>query len=255
MDRGTWIGLLLGITLLGVAIGFGPTPRIFFHPASTMVVVGGIIAATFIRFPLSHVAGAFPIASRAFFTRVPEPQEVVRQIVGLAQIAKRAGTNNLEKQANLEGFLGQGLRMVVDRIDREMIEDRLLREIQSTQERHSQGQEIFRFIATAAPSFGMVGTLIGMVQLFATMKDPSGVGNAMALSLLSTLYGAVIAYLFAIPVAGKLEVRSREELQVKRLMLEGVMGIQAEMNPALLESQLNAHLAPHKQVRLHAGAR
>ncbi len=255
MDRGTWIGLLLGIVLLGVAIGFGPNPRIFFHPASTMVVVGGIVASMFIRFPLSHVAGAFRIASGAFFTRVPDPQDTVRQIVGLAQIAKRQGSNNLEKQAALEGFLGQGLRMVVDRLEPGLIEDRLLREIQATQERHSQGQEIFRFIATAAPSFGMVGTLIGMVQLFATLKDPTGVGGAMALSLLSTLYGAVIAYLFAIPVAGKLELRSREELQMKRLMMEGVMGIQAEMNPALLESQLNAHLAPTKQVRLHAGSR
>ncbi len=255
MDRGTWIGLLLGITLLGVAIGFGPTPRIFFHPASTMVVVGGVIASTFIRFPLNHVSGALRIASRAFFTRVPDPQDVVRQIVGLAQIAKRLGANNLEKQASLEGFLGQGLKMVVDRLDREHIEDRLLREIHATQERHAQGQEIFRFIATAAPSFGMVGTLIGMVQLFATLKDPTGVGGAMALSLLSTLYGAVIAYLFAIPVAGKLELRSREEMQMKRLMMEGVMGIQAEMNPALLESQLNASLAPRHQVRLHAGSR
>lgn len=255
MDRGTWFGLLLGVTLLGLAIGFGPTPRIFFHPASTLVVVGGVLASTFIRFPLNHVASGFRIASRAFFTRIPDPQDVVRQIVGISQIAKRQGLQNLERQASLEGFLGQGLHMVVDRLDRDLIEDRLLREIQATQERHSQGQEIFRFIATAAPSFGMVGTLIGMVQLFATLKDPSGVGGAMALSLLSTLYGAVIAYLFAIPVAGKLELRSREELQMKRLMLEGVLGIQGEMNPSLLESQLNAHLAPHKQVRLHAGAR
>lgn len=255
MDRGTWFGLLLGVSLLGLAIGFGPNPRIFFHLASTLVVVGGVIASTFIRFPLGHVAGGFRIASRAFFTRIPDPQDVVRQIVGISQIAKRQGLQNLERQVNLEGFLGQGLRLVIDRLDRDLIEDRLAREIQSTQERHVQGQEIFRFIATAAPSFGMVGTLIGMVQLFATLKDPSGVGGAMALSLLSTLYGAVIAYLFAIPVAGKLELRSREELQMKRLMLEGVLGIQSEMNPSLLESQLNAHLAPQKQVRLHAGAR
>ena len=255
MDRGTWLGLLLGVLLLGIAIGFGPTPRIFFHPASTLVVVGGVVASTFIRFPLRHVAAGFRIASRAFFTRIPEPQDVVRQVVGISQIAKRQGLQNLEKQANLEGFLGQGVRLVIDRLDRDLIEDRLAREIQSTQERHAQGQEIFRFIATSAPSFGMVGTLIGMVQLFATLKDPSGVGGAMALSLLSTLYGAVIAYLFAIPVAGKLEIRTREELLMKRLMMEGILGIQAEMNPSLLESQLNAHLAPAKQVRLHVTAR
>jgi len=255
MDRGTWFGLLLGVTLLGLAIGFGPNPRIFFHLPSTLVVVGGVIAATFIRFPLGHVSGAFRIASRAFFTRIPDPHDVVRQIVGISQVAKRQGVQNLERQFTLEGFLGQGVQLVQDRLSRELIEDRLAREIQATQERHSQGQDLFRFIATAAPSFGMVGTLIGMVQLFATLKDPTGVGGAMALSLLSTLYGAVIAYLIAIPMAGKLELRSREEIQMKRLMMEGILGIEAEMNPSILESQLLAHLAPQKQARILARTR
>jgi chemotaxis protein MotA len=254
MDRGTWIGLLLGLALLGLAISLGPNARIFFHPPSMIVVVGGLIASLFIRFPMSQVASAFKVASGAFFHQAQEPAEVVRLLVGLSQRAKREGTKNLEKAGVDDPFLDRGLRMVVDRIEREHIEDALAREIQATQERHMQGQEIFRFIATAAPSFGMVGTLIGMVQLFASIKDPSTVGGAMALSLLSTLYGAVIAYLFAIPIAGKLELRSREELTNKRLMLEGILGIQAEQNPTLLEGQLNSFLAPAKKVRLHAAS-
>ena len=249
MDRGSFIGVLLGFLLLGVAIGFGPNPRIFFNPPSTMVVIGGVIAATLIRFPLDHVRYAFSIASRAFSTRTPDSQEVIAEIVGLSQRARREGLINLEKYLDVEGFLAKGLRMVVDRAGRDHIREVLGQELRATQERHHQGQEIFRFIALAAPSFGMVGTLIGMVQLFASIKDPSNIGGAMALSLLSTLYGAVIAYLLAIPIAGKLELRSREELQLKQIMLEGVMGIQAEMHPMALQAQLDAFLAPKERER------
>jgi chemotaxis protein MotA len=171
----------------------------------------------------------------------------VGQIVGLSQRARREGLLNMEKAMDVEGFLSKGLRMVVDRASREHIHAVLAAELRSTQDRHLQGQEIFRFIALSAPSFGMVGTLIGMVQLFASIKDPSNIGGAMALSLLSTLYGAVIAYLLAIPIAGKLELRSKEELQLKHIMLEGVLGIQAEMHPTALEAQLNAFLAPRER--------
>jgi chemotaxis protein MotA len=247
MDRGSFLGLLLGVLLLAMAIGLGPNPRIFIHPASLMVVVGGVIAATLIRFPLDHVRYAFSIASRAFFTRAPGTLALVSQIVGLSQRARREGLLNMEKAMDVEGFLSKGLRMVVDHVEREHIQAVLSQELRATQDRHHQGQEIFRFIALSAPSFGMVGTLIGMVQLFASIKDPSSIGGAMALSLLSTLYGAVIAYLLAIPIAGKLELRSKEELQLKQIMLEGVLGIQAEMHPTALEAQLNAFLAPKER--------
>jgi chemotaxis protein MotA len=247
MDRGSFLGVLLGVLLLAVAIGLGPNPRIFFNPAGTIVVVGGVIAATLIRFPLEHVSYAFTIASRAFFTRAPATKALVAQIVGLSQRARREGLLNMEKSMDVEGFLAKGMLMVVDQSDREHIHALLAAELRSTQDRHLQGQEIFRFIALSAPSFGMVGTLIGMIQLFASIKDPTNIGGAMALSLLSTLYGAVIAYLLAIPIAGKLELRSKEELQLKQIMLEGVLGIQAEMNPTALEAQLNAFLAPRER--------
>lgn len=247
MDRGSFLGMLLGVGLLAVAIGLGPNPRIFFHPAGTIVVVGGVLAATLIRFPLEHVSYAFSIANRAFLTRAPETRALVAQIVSLSQRARREGLLKMEKAMDVEGFLAKGLRMVVDQADREHIQSVLVQELRTTQERHHQGQEIFRFIALSAPSFGMVGTLIGMIQLFASLKDPSGIGSAMALSLLSTLYGAVIAYLLAIPIAGKLEVRSKEELELKQIMLEGILGIQAEMHPAALEAQLAAFLAPRER--------
>jgi chemotaxis protein MotA len=141
-----------------------------------------------------------------------------------------------------------GLRMVIDQIDADRIKALLDAEIKATLDRHDLGQETFRFIAIAAPSFGMVGTLIGMVQLFASTDDPSKLAAAMALSLLSTLWGAVIAYLFAMPIAGKLELRSREEAQNKVLIMEGIVGIQAEINPSHLEEHLNAFIAPNQKV-------
>ncbi len=253
MDRGTLVGLLLGLGLLGVAIGFGPNPRIFFYWPSLIVVFGGIIASTLIRFPLAHVRSAFAVASRAFFTHPASHQALVVQLVGLSQRAKREGLKGLEKHLPEDPFLAQGLQMVVDRLDREHIREVLTSEIHATQDRHGLGQEIFRFIAGSAPSFGMVGTLIGMVQLFASIgKETDKLASAMALSLLSTLWGAIVAYLFALPISGKLELRSKEEAQTRMLMLEGILGIAAEMNPGQLEEALNAFLAPRQKIRRHA---
>lgn len=249
MDRGTLIGLLLGLALLGVAIGIGPSPRVFFHYPSLIVVFGGVIASTLIRFPWANVRSAFAVASRAFFTHPATSQAVVVQLVGLSQRARREGVKSLEKHQPSDPFMASGIQMVVDGVDREHIREVLSAEIQATLDRHSLGQDTFRFIGTAAPSFGMVGTLIGMVQLFTSMNNPSELGKSMALSLLSTLWGAVIAYLFAIPISGKLEQRSREESQIRHLMMEGILGIASEMNPGQLEEQLNAFLAPHLKVR------
>jgi chemotaxis protein MotA len=249
MDRGTLIGFLLGLGLLVAVIAMGPNPRIFIHPASLIVVFGGIIASTLIRFPLSNVRSALAVASRAFFTHPASPQALVTHLVSLSQRGRREGKLGLEKHLPDDPFMRQGIRLVVDGVDRDYLNDVLTQEIHATQERHTLGQEMFRFIATAAPSFGMVGTLIGMVQLFVSIKDPAGIGQGMALSLLSTFYGAVIAYLFAVPISGKLELRSREELQNKRLVLEGILGIAAEMNPGQLEEQLNASLAPRFKTR------
>lgn len=255
MDRGTWLGILLGLALLGVAIGLGPNPRIFIHPASMIVVFGGIVASTFIRFPFNHVLQAFQISSHAFFSRSRTPREAVMELVGLSQRARRENLKGMEKHLPDDEFLAKGMLMVIDRMPREHIREVLVQELHATQDRHSMGQEIFRFIGGAAPSFGMVGTLIGMVQLFANLQDPRGIAGAMALSLLSTLYGAVVAYLFALPISGKLEVRSKEELQIKNLQVEGLLGIAAEMNPGSLEEMLNAHLSPRMKIRRQVDAR
>jgi chemotaxis protein MotA len=248
MDRGTLLGFLLGIGLLAYAILEGGNANTFLHGKSLIVVIGGILASTFIRFPLSNVLSSFSVASRAFFTRPRNQKDLVTQMVSLSHRAKREGFLSLERYMPDDKFLATGLHMVIDRVEPDKVKDLLSAEIQATLERHSLGQDTFRFIGLAAPSFGMVGTLIGMVQLFATIDDPRRLAGAMALSLLTTLWGAIIAYLFALPIAGKLELRSREEAQNKQLMLEGVIGIQSEMHPTRLEEHLNAFLAPSQKV-------
>ena len=254
MDRGTLLGFLLGIGLLAFAIFEGGNARSFLHAKSIIVVVGGIVASTFIRFPFSNVLSAFVVASKTFFTRPRSQKDLVMQLVGLSQRAKRDGLLTLEKHMPDDSFMAMGLSLVIDNIELGRIKDLLNAEIQATLDRHNLGQEIFRFIASAAPSFGMVGTLIGMVQLFASTDDPKKLAAAMALSLLSTLWGAVIAYLFALPIAGKLELRSLEEAQNKVLMREGIMGIQSGMHPMILKEHLNAFLAPRQKVRQSASA-
>ena len=253
MDRGTFLGFLLGIGLLAYAIFSGEDARAFLHAPSLIVVVGGIVASTFIRFPFSNVLSSFAVASRAFFTRPRDQRELVTQLVSLSHRAKREGLLSLEKYMPDDKFLAMGLNMVVDRVEPDLVRDLLSAEIQATLDRHSLGQDTFRYIAMAAPSFGMVGTLIGMVNLFANTEDPRKMAAAMALTLLSTLWGAVIAYLFALPIAGKLEIRSREEAQNKVLMREGVMGIMSEMHPGMLEEHLNAFLAPNQKIRRSQG--
>jgi chemotaxis protein MotA len=254
MDRGTLLGFLLGIGLLAYVIYEGGNAKAFLHAKSLIVVIGGIIASTFIRFPFSNVLSSFVVASKTFFTRPQKQQDLVRLLVVLSNRAKREGILALEKHMPDDSFLAMGLRMAIDRLEQDMVKNCLNAEIQATLDRHDLGQETFRFIAVVAPSFGMVGTLIGMVQLFASIEDPSNLAAAMALSLLSTLWGAIIAYLFAMPIAGKLELRSREEAQNKVLMMEGVIGIQSEMHPSHLEEHLNAFLAPGQKVRRSASA-
>jgi len=252
MDRGTLLGFLLGIGLLAFAIYEGGNAKSFLHVKSIIVVIGGIVASTFIRFPFSNVRSAFAVASKTFFTRPRNQQDLVMQLVDLSQRAKREGFLALERHIPEDKFMAMGLNMVIDDVERDRIKDLLNAEIQAMLSRHSLGQETFRFIAAAAPSFGMVGTLIGMVQLFSSTDDPRKLAAAMALSLLSTLWGAVIAYLFALPIAGKLELRSSEEAQNKVLMREGIMGIQSGMHPIILEEHLNAFLAPNQKVRRSA---
>lgn len=214
----------------------------FVNAPGLLIVVGGTLAVTFIKFPLAHTLNSFRIALKAFFHKAELPTELLKRSVELAMIARKDGLIALENETIENEFLNKGVQLAVDGHDANLVRKVLALEINLTIERHDMGQAIFKGMGDSAPAMGMIGTLIGLVQMMANMNDPSTIGPAMAVALLTTLYGAVIANALALPLADKLAHRSAEERLKRSLILEAVQGIQDGLNPAVLEETLNAFL-------------
>ncbi len=247
MDLGTIVGLLLGIILLVGSIMVGGSIGIFINIPSILIVVGGTIASSFISFSLAEVIGSFKIAMNAFFYKLEPPEEIIKELVTLANIARREGLLKLEKQPVKNPFLKKAIMYCVDGHEADFIEEVLTKEVALTAERHEIGQNLFKTMGELAPAFGMIGTLIGLVQMLSSMDDPKSIGPAMAVALLTTLYGAVLANLIFNPIANKLALRSQEEELNYRLIIEGVLGLQKGLNPRILEEVLKTFLPPKKR--------
>ncbi|AEH44196.1 MotA/TolQ/ExbB proton channel [Thermodesulfatator indicus DSM 15286] len=247
MDLGTVIGLVLGIVLILVSILMGGSLGLFINIPSILIVVGGTIAGSFISFSLADVLGSMKVVMKAFFNKLEPPEEIIKEITNLANIARREGLLKLEKQPINNPFLKKAIMFCVDGHEAEFIEEVLNKEVELTAERHETGQKLFKTMADLAPAFGMIGTLIGLVQMLANMSDPKSIGPSMAVALLTTLYGAVLANLIFMPIANKLELRSQEEQLNYRLIIEGVIGLQKGLNPRVLEEILKAFLPPKKR--------
>ncbi len=172
--------------------------------------------------------------------------DTVTLLVSFAEKARREGILALENSmAEIQDdFIRSGLRLAVDGVEPELIKDILHTELAFIEDRHRNGQAIFDYMGAAAPAFGMIGTLVGLVKMLQNLSDPNAIGPAMAIALLTTMYGAVIANVIFIPVAGKLKMRTAEEILLKEVAIEGVMSIQSGDNPRILEQKLLAFLAP-----------
>jgi chemotaxis protein MotA len=245
MDIATIIGILLGTGLVIGAIASKTSLATFIDPASVAIVVGGTSAAALIAFPLGQVIKVLKVVKKAFFTRPVDPVRHITNIVRLAEVARRDGILSLESHladANQDEFLVRGLRMAIDGQDPAVIEAALDQEIETLVERHAQGKALFDNIGKYAPAFGMIGTLIGLVIMLQNMDDANALGPAMAVALITTFYGALIANLFAMPIADKLGVRSDQELATKLLIIRGIMSIQAGDNPRIVQQKLMAFL-------------
>jgi chemotaxis protein MotA len=184
---------------------------------------------------------------KAFFAKTSPPEAIIQELVSLSHIARKEGLLKLEKQPVDDPFLKKAIMYCVDGHEPEFIQEVLDKEIELTIERHGQGRGIFTAVGDAAPAFGMIGTLIGLVGMLGNMKDPNSIGPAMAVALLTTLYGAIMANLVALPIADKLKRRSQEEELNKRLVVEGVLGLQKGLNPRVLEELLSTFLPPKKR--------
>lgn len=244
MDIATISGLLLSIALIIGAIFVGGAPLLFADPASALIVVGGTIGAVLTKFPLPTVTSAFGVAGKAFSVKLPAPDGLIGEITDLSRKARKEGMLALESIEFPYAYLGKGVGLCVDGVELEEIRSIMEADMRFTAHRHKTGAQIFEAVGQAAPAFGMIGTLIGLVQMLAQMDDPAAIGPAMAVALLTTLYGAFIANVIAIPMADKLKFRSREELLAMSLVLEGVMGLSRGDNPNAIDQKLKAFIAP-----------
>ena len=252
MDFTTLIGIVSGVGLVLVAIFMGGGISIFINIPSMMITFGGTLGATLINFPFSKVMGVLRVVKNAFFYREISPDEVIKQLVDFATIARREGVLALEQRISSlnDPFLQKGLQLAVDGTPPETIREILRTDIDYLASRHKVGQEIFNAMGTYAPAFGMIGTLIGLIQMLRALDDPSKIGQGMATALLTTFYGALFANLICLPIAGKLKVRSEEEILSRELIVEGILSIQSGDNPRIVEEKLKAFIAPRLREKI-----
>ncbi len=246
MDIATIIGLLAAFGLVAVGIMQGGTLGMFWDPSSALIVIGGTVGATLINFPLQEVFKVIGVVKNAFFHKIKPPTDTIKLIVEMSGKAKREGILALEpflKEID-DPFLSKGIALVVDGFEWTYIKDAMEKEMEYISNRHSLGAEIFMTMGTFAPALGMVGTLIGLVQMLQNLNDPSNIGPAMAVALITTFYGALLANLLFIPIAGKLKGRSTEEIQIKELMKEGIISLASGVNPRLIDLKLQSFLPP-----------
>lgn len=246
MDITTIIGIIIGLVLVTSAIMVGGDTSVFFSTPSFMITFGGTVAATLIHFKMSHIMGVAKVVKNAFSDPKLNSAELIATMVRIAERARKEGLLALEEDVNEIGdsFLERGMQLVIDGADPELVQEVMETEIIYVAERHALGKSIIEAMASYAPSFGMLGTLIGLVKMLHQLNDPSKIGPGMAIALLTTLYGALFAYLFLNPLAGKLGVRSAEEVLRKELIVEGILAVQAGHNPRMIEEKLKSFLSP-----------
>ncbi|MCT4618619.1 MAG: flagellar motor protein [Marinisporobacter sp.] len=249
MDLATVLGIVVGMAFIIGGILIGGSLSTFLDPASVVIVLGGTIAGTFVTYPMNKVKEALVIVKKAFMTKNLNPTETIDKIIEIANIARREGLLALEEAAEGvdDDFLKKGVMLIVDGTDPELVRNILETELAFLEERHGEGRSIFDTLGSLAPAFGMVGTLIGLINMLKTLEDPSTVGPSMSVALITTFYGAVLANLIFIPIATKLKLRSREEILIKEVMVEGLLSIQAGENPRIIEVKLKSFLSPKQR--------
>lgn len=247
MDVATLIGLIGGIGIILAAIFLGGSAGTFINMPSILVVVGGTLGAVLMKFSLAQFVGAFKVAINAFMHKLDKPDELIASTVEMANEARKSGLLALEGKETDNPFLAKGIQMLVDGHEPEVVRQTLSTKLNLTVARHDVGQRIFKAIGDSAPAMGMIGTLIGLVQMMANMSHPKAIGPSMAVALLTTLYGAIIANVFALPIADKLSLRSKEESMIKSMIIDALAGIQEGRNPRVIQELLMTYLPGSKR--------
>jgi chemotaxis protein MotA len=242
LDLATLIGFIGACLVVATAIVLGGSVGSFVDTPSLVLVIGGTLLVTLMKFSIKQFMNATKVAIKAFIYRVPDAEELIDKSVELANRARANGLLALEEADVPDEFFKKALNLVVDGHDPEIVRSILSKDLDLTLKRHRDGQAIFKAIGDAAPAMGMIGTLIGLVQMLGSMNDPKQIAPAMAIALLTTLYGAMLANLIAIPIADKLALRSTEERLTKSLMIDAVMSIQDGQHPRVMQDLLKNYL-------------
>jgi chemotaxis protein MotA len=256
VDIATLLGLIIGVTVVTLAIMTGSELTIFLNLPGFLIVIGGTFAATLIKFPISGVFVAFFVGIKAAFVNENEsPREIIDLTMRLVKRARKAGLIGLEKIRVGNTFFRKGVQLCADGREAEFIRKTMTREMELAIQRQEVGERVFRAIGDSAPAFGMVGTLVGLVQMLSSMSDPTSIGPAMAIALLTTLYGVLIAQLIALPIADKLEAKNAIERANKVLIIEAIVQIQERNNPTAVLDILEAYLPEKQRQRRDADAK
>jgi chemotaxis protein MotA len=252
VDVATVIGITCGFAMIIAAIVLGGSPESFINPPSILIVIGGTFAITTACFSTADMGRTFRVAGKTVFHTSRTPSEASTQVLQIAEIARKKGVlalQNILGSIESEPFLHKGILMVVDGTPGEEIETIMRRDLQATTQRHIQSTNVLRKMGEFAPAMGLIGTLIGLVQMLGNLDDPKTIGPSMAVALLTTFYGAVLANIVFLPLASKLEKNSREETLINSVYMMAATSIGHQENPRRLEMLLNSILPPTQRVR------
>ena len=246
MDLTTIIGVIAGLAVIILGITQAGSITSFIDMASVFVVIGGTGCAVIVAYPLNELINAISVIKKTIFSSAQPVTETIATLVSFAERARREGILALERHMEEieDEFLAKGIQLAVDGTEPELMRSILTTELDYVEKRHAAGQGFTNTCGALAPAFGMIGTLIGLVLMLQTMDDPSTIGPKMAVALITTFYGAVLANLFFIPLTNKLKRRSDEEILIKELMIEGILSIQSGDNPRIVEQKLTSFISP-----------
>jgi chemotaxis protein MotA len=255
IDKSTVVGILVAFALVGGAIFMGGNAKGFIDPRSILIVIFGTFSVTIACFSFSEFTAAVVAMLRTIFYRGEDISKAAMNAVEIAEVARKKGFLELDKYSYLtrhNSFLHQGVNMIVDHVKMEELEGILNNEVEAMLYRHAKSVSVLRKAAEISPAMGLIGTLIGLVQMLSNLQDPATIGPAMAVALLTTFYGATLSYMFFAPIASKLERNTKDESLIAKIYIQAIRSIANKESPRKLEMVLNSILPPSKRINYYA---
>jgi chemotaxis protein MotA len=259
MEISTFLGIIVGLAAMAGVLLCGETQvslAKFIDPPAILMVFGGAVAVALVGFPMKQLIHLFAILRKPFFTKSENPSLLIEELVRLAEIARKDGLLALESQTSemSNPFTALGIQLSVDGTRAEVVEEIMRTEIQALEHRHRDAKKILELIGRCGPAFGMIATLLGLILMLGNLDNPDTIGPSMAVALIGTLYGAVLANLFCIPLSEKLSYLNGEEVLQKQIILRGILAIQAGDNPRIVRQKLDMFVPPKLRQQLHPAA-